>query len=235
LKPTYLEINRLTNRVFVVSYGDNSVTVIDGATDDIEVQVSSGGLAAWGLAINPKLNRVYVSHRDSGSITTLDGGAGYQVLMPQTIEPCGGMGSAPYEMDFIPQTDKLYVACSPDGSVNSAAIYQTNAWGLDRRTFLSIGDGGGDGGGVVVDGATGNAFFTNSRANTVSVISGSTDSVVATIAVGGDPFGIGADPIGGVVYVANRQSDDLTVITESQALATLRHEVPTAVGHKGQE
>jgi YVTN family beta-propeller protein len=235
-QPTFVEINRLTNRVFVVSYSDNSVTVIDGDTDEIEVRVSSGGLAAWGLAINPNLNRVYVSNRDSGNITTLDGDAGYQVLVPQTIAPCGGAGSAPYEMDFNPQNDKLYVACSPYGSVDSAAIYQANSWGLDSRTFLSIDDGGGDsGGGVVVDGATGNVFLTNSQANTVSLISGTTDNVVATIAVGSDPFGIGADPISGVVYVANRQSDDLTVITDSQALARLRHQPPTAIGYEEQE
>lgn len=210
-----MEINRLTHRVVVVSYGDNSVTVIDGDTDAIELRVGTGGLAAWGLAINPNLNRVYVSNRDSGSITTLDGNAGYQVLAPQTIEPCGGAGSAPYEMDFNPQNDKLYVACSPYGSVDSAAIYRASSWGLEKRAFLSIDDGGDDGGGgVVVDGATGNVFFTNSQANTVSVIGGSTDSVVATIAVGSDPFGVGVDPISGVVYVANREGNDLTVIAD---------------------
>ena len=30
-------------------------------------------------------------------------------------------------------------------------------------------------------------------------------------------------------------ADGMTVITDSQALATLRHQLPTAVGHKGQE
>ena len=67
------------------------------------------------------------------------------------------------------------------------------------------------------------------------MVGGSTDSVVATIAVGSDPFGIGADPVASVVYVANRQSNDLTVITDSQALAALPQQIPTAVGHKGQE
>ena len=88
---------------------------------------------------------------------------------------------------------------------------------------------------MVVDSATGNVFFTNSQANTVSVISGSTDSVGATIAVGSDLFGIGLDAISGAVSVANRQNHDLTVITDSQALATLRHQPPTAVGHEEQE
>jgi DNA-binding beta-propeller fold protein YncE len=48
----------------------------------------------------------------------------------------------------------------------------------------------------------------------LSVISGSTDSVVATMAVGSDPFGIGADPISRVVHMAGRQSNNLMVIAD---------------------
>jgi YVTN family beta-propeller protein len=217
-KPTFVDINRLTNRVFVVSYGNNSVTVINGETDQVETTVGTGGLAAWGLAVNPNLNRVYVGNRDSGDVTTLDGNNGYAVISWQTIKPCGGGGSAPYELDFNPQNDKLYVACSPFHEVNSAAILQAGTWGLNSLAFVSIGNGGDDGGGgVVVDGATGNAFFTNSAANSVSVIGGTSNRVVATIATGRDPFGIGADPSVGMVYVANRRSNDLTVIADTFA------------------
>ena len=106
-------INEVTNQVFVVTYGNNSVVVLDGATDTILDIKSSGGFGAWGLAVNPTLNRLYVSNRDTGSVTTLDGANGFQVINSQTIAPCGSMGSSPYGLGFNPNNAKLYIACAP--------------------------------------------------------------------------------------------------------------------------
>ena len=217
-KPTFVRINENTNRVFVVTYGNNNVVVLDGASDTILDSKPTGGFGAWGLAVNRTINRLYVSNRDSGSVTTLDGTIGFQVIGSQTISPCGGAGSSPYGLGYNPVNAKLYVACSPSGSVNSAAIYQSSSGGLTRLAFLSIGDGGENGGGgVAVNTATGNVFFTNSEANTVSVISGATDRVIETMPVGYDPFGDGVDPSTGRVFVANRDSGDMSVFKDPSA------------------
>jgi YVTN family beta-propeller protein len=219
-QPTFVRINESTNRVFVVTYGNNSVVVLDGATDTLLDIKSSGGFGAWGLAVDPRLNRLYVSNRDSGSVTTLDGTIDFQVISSQTIAPCGGLGSSPYGLGFNPANAKLYIACSPSGSVNSAAVYRTSSGGLSRLAFLTIGDGGADGGGgVAVNTATGSAFFTNSRDNTVSVIGGSSDHVISTIPVGTNPFGDGVDPGTGRVFVANRNSGDVSVFSDPAAQA----------------
>jgi YVTN family beta-propeller protein len=211
--PTFVEINPQTNRIYTVKYGSNSLVVINGYTDEIENSVGTGGLGAWDLAVNPNLNRVYISHRDSGTVTTLDGNNGYQVLGLQTITPCGGAGSAPRSLDFNPGNNKLYIACSPQESVNSAAIYAAGSNGLTRLAFFAIGDGGdAGGGGVAVDTATGNVFFTNSRANTVSVVSGATDGVIDTAPAGANPYGAVVDPTTQRAYIGNRDSHDLTVI-----------------------
>jgi YVTN family beta-propeller protein len=211
-KPIFVKINPVTNRVFVVTYGNSSVTVINGATDTLETTVPSGGSAAWGLAVDPNTNLVYVSNRDSGTVTTLDGNHGYQVVASRTIQPCGGAGAAPYGLAFNPLNSKLYIACSPFHNVNRAAVYRANAVGMTRLAFLPIGDGGDDGGGgVAVDGATSNVFFTNSAANTVSVISGSTDTVIATLPTGLSPFGVAVDAVTRRAFVVNRDSNDLSV------------------------
>ena len=213
--PTFVEIHEETNRIYVVRYGSNSLVVIDGATDTIESTVGTGGVGAWGLALNPHLNRVYVSNRDSGTVTTLDGNDGYRIIDSQTIKPCGGTGSAPYGLGFNPINNKLYVACSPSGSVNTAAVYAAGTSGLTPLTLLNIGDGGDKGGGgVVVNPATGNVFFTNSRANTVSIVSGATDRVIGTLATGRSPFGAAVNSAAGKVYVGNQDSHDLTVIRD---------------------
>jgi YVTN family beta-propeller protein len=214
--PTFVGINPQTSRIFIVKYGGNALVVINGNTDAIETSVGTGGVGAWGLAVNPNLNRVYISNRDSGTVTTLDGNNGYQILSSQTIRPCGGAGSAPYGLGFNPNNNKLYIACSPFQNVDSAAVYAASSEGLTPLAFFLIGDGSdAGGGGVAVDTATGNVFFTNSRANTVSVVSGTTDRVIGTVAAGTNPYGAAADPTTQQVYIGNRDSHNLTVIRDT--------------------
>ena len=213
--PTFVRINENTNQVFVVTYGNDSVVVLDGVTDDILYAKSSGGFGAWGLAVNPVLNRLYISNRDTGSVTTLDGANGFQVLNSQTVAPCGPMGSSPYGLGFNQNNARLYVACAPEQSVNGAAIYSAGLSGLSQRVYVTIGEGGADGGGgVAVNTATGNVFITNSAADTVSVISGASNQVTTTIPVGANPFGAGVDPGTGRVFVANRNSGDVSVFKD---------------------
>jgi YVTN family beta-propeller protein len=214
--PTFVKVNPLTNRVFVVTYGNSRVAVVNGATDTLETTVPSGGLAAWGLAVDPNANLVYVSNRDSGTVTVLDGNHSYQAIMSRALQPCGGAGASPYGLDFNPSNSKLYIACSPSQNVNRIAVYRATVVSLTRLAFLPVGDGGDDGGGgVAVDRATSNVFVTNSAANTVSVLSGVTDTVIATLPTGLNPFGAAADPVSRRVFVVNRDSHDLSVYLDT--------------------
>jgi YVTN family beta-propeller protein len=206
--PTFVAINLVTNRIFVPTYGNNGVVVINGSSDTIERIAGGGGIGTWGIAVNPNLNRVYVSNRDAGNVTTLDGNNNYQVIEDQTIKPCGQRGS-PYGLNFNRVNNKLYVACAPAGEVNQAAIYHASPTGLSLLAVVNIGNGGRDGGGgIAIDTATGNAFFTNSVANTVSVIGGNSNAVVATVPVGANPFGAAADSVTRRVFVGNRDSNN---------------------------
>lgn len=212
-EPTFVKVNESTNTAFVITYGNNGLAVINGDTDRLIGVKGVGGAGAWGLAINPNLNRLYVSTRDTGGVQVLDGTAGYKII--GGISPCGDTGASPYGLEFNPVNDRLYIACAPHGNVNTAAVYQSTAGGLSRLGSTSIGNGGGDGGGgVAVNPANGHAFFTNSLANTVSVLNGSTNKVAATVPVGGNPFGLAVDPGTGRVYVADRASNDLYVFTD---------------------
>jgi YVTN family beta-propeller protein len=215
---TFVKINLLTNRVFVVDYARDAVWIINGETDTVESIKGSHGVGAWGLAVNPNLNRVYVSNRDTGTVTTLDGNNNYAVIADQTVSPCNSTGSAPYGLEFNPVNNKLYVACAPHGWVDTAVVYAASSAGLTSLAHLSIGNGGGDGGGgVAVDTATGNVFFTNSMANTVSVIGGASNTVRATVPVGNDPFGAAVDPTTKRVYVGNRTGNNVTVLLDTYA------------------
>ncbi len=49
--------------------------------------------------------------------------------------------------------------------------------------------------------------------DSVSVISGATNTVVATVTVGSAPYGVGVDARTNMVYVANRFSNTVSVIS----------------------
>jgi len=59
------------------------------------------------------------------------------------------------------------------------------------------------------------AYVTNADSNTVSVIARSTNTVVATVPVGGDPNGVAITPDGAFAYVANRAAESVSVIDTS--------------------
>ena len=216
--PTFVKINENTNKIMVALHSNEHVAVIDGNTDTVERYSPSGGIGLWGLALNSNLNQLYTGTRDTGTVQVLDGNSNFALTGAQ-IKPCGSTGSAPYAMEFNPVNNKLYIACSPFHNVNSVAIYQVTSTGaLVRLAFVSVGDGGEDGGGgVAVNTTTGNAFITNSLSNSVSVIGGATNSVISTKPVTANPFGIAVDPSTGHVFVADRDSNDVYVFTDPTA------------------
>ena len=218
-RPTFIKTNPVTDRVFAVTYGDasggNQVVVINPISDTIEAEVAAGGGGAWGLAVDTNLNQIYVGLRDSGAISRLDGNNGYQGIDGQ-FRACGSENTSPYSMDFDPVLNKLYLVCAKYDNVDRAAIFDASYSGLAPRAIVPIGNGGPNGGGgVAADNATGNVFFTNSAANSVSVVSGSTNAVIATVPVGQHPFGAAVNPRTKQVFIGNGVSNDIYVLLDA--------------------
>ncbi len=69
--------------------------------------------------------------------------------------------------------------------------------------------------GVAYDPSNGYIYVANWGANTVSVIDGRDNSVIATIKVGTGPYGITFDPSNGNLYVADSESEQVSVIDGS--------------------
>ncbi len=65
---------------------------------------------------------------------------------------------------------------------------------------------------VGVNLVTGDIYVVNSASDTVSVISGVTNSVTATINTGTDPVALAVNPLSNMIYVVNNGSNNITVI-----------------------
>lgn len=61
-------------------------------------------------------------------------------------------------------------------------------------------------------GHNGVAYVTNFNDDTVQVIETATNSIVATIPVGDQPYGVAVSPDGGQVYVTKRSSNTVSVL-----------------------
>src|SRR5256712_3205154 len=67
---------------------------------------------------------------------------------------------------------------------------------------------------VAYDSGKGEVFVANSQSNTLSVISDTTNTVVATIPVGSTPYGVAYDGGKGEVFVTNLASNSVSVISD---------------------
>lgn len=83
-------------------------------------------------------------------------------------------------------------------------------------------------GSVGVNPQTDTIYVTNPANNTVSVISGSSDSVVDTIPVLSNPSGIAVNPIANKIYVSHPNDNSVSVIDGSTNSVTDRIQIPGA-------
>lgn len=213
-QPTFVGYLPAYQRVFVALHGIHAIAVINAVNNTVERIVSVDDRGPWGLAVNPNLNRVYVTFRETATMVTLDPSRNWAPLPGHTIQPCGRQPAAPYGIAFNQNTNKLYVACAPAGNVNTAAVYYASSGGLIELRRQAIGSGGPNGGGVAVNLASGYAFFTNSAADTVSIIGHPSNQVIGQEPTGRDPFAVAVDGIGGRVIVGNRGSNNLTIFDD---------------------
>ena len=70
--PIAIGINTNTNRVYVVNYRSDSVSVIDGDTNQKIIDIPVGD-SPRAIGINQGENKIYVTHLDSNKVSVIDG------------------------------------------------------------------------------------------------------------------------------------------------------------------
>ena len=159
---------------------------------------------AWGLAVNDRLNRVYVSFRETATLVTLDAGSNWEPLTGQTIQPCGGQPAAPFGLAFDSGPMKLFVACAPVGSVNSAVVYQTGSGGLVELKRVTLPMAATTAAGWRSTGPATTPSSPTAARNNVSIIGHPSNQIIGTEAVGQRSRRRGGGPVGGQVIIGNR-------------------------------
>ena len=79
------------NRIYVANFNDNTVSVINGATNAV-IDTIPVGINPAGVAVNPLTNRIYVANRNSDDVSVIDGITNTVIATVPAGDEAGGAG-----------------------------------------------------------------------------------------------------------------------------------------------
>lgn len=174
--------------IYILNYGSDNVSVIDGTTVVTSIPVGSQPDAA---VVDADNGYVYVLNHNSGSVSVIDG-TSVVTTIPVGIEP--------YAAAFDPANGYVYVANWGTGNVSVID-------GTTSVASIRVGEAPSS---ATVDPDNGYVYVANWNSDNVSVIDGTT--IVASIPIGEMPFGAVFAADTGYVYFANEGSDNVSVV-----------------------
>jgi YVTN family beta-propeller protein len=203
--------DRVNNEIYVTNNnltGQSTVSVISGSTVLATVPVGDGSQE---MTQTPN-GYVYVSNTLTSNVSVINGSTN---TVQATIS--GGGLDWPVGEAYDSQNGNIYVANYASGTSGTVTvIHGTSANG-------TIDHLGSDPQGVTYDPVNGYVYVTNEYSGNVSVINATSDSVIASVATGGLPWGITCDLKTGEVFVANvntASQNQVTVISGTTVSST---------------
>jgi YVTN family beta-propeller protein/autotransporter-associated beta strand protein len=196
---------------------DNTVSVINTATNTAVGSPIPVGAGPFGIAVTPNGSAVYVANNVGNSVSVIDT-ATKTVIATITA----GIGTNPQGLAITPNGQFLYVANFASNTVSKISTASNTVVAV-IATPVATEPGSLS---VTPDGQF--VYVTNQNAGSVTVISTSTDTLVgAPIPVGTNPFGVSATPNGQFVFVTNFGSNNVFVINTATNTVTT---APISVG-----
>jgi YVTN family beta-propeller protein len=187
--PAGIAIDQATDTVYVANIGDNTVSVIDGATCNAIVHGGCGqtpptiatGNAPLPIGLNQATGTLYIGNQGDDTVSVIDAATCNAVVhmgCGQTA-PTVAIADAPFGLAVDQQNDTVYVANT------GVEEFQTGYANLTSSVS-------------VINGAGCNATTFASCANTP-----------ASVPVGGFPWDVAVDPVSQMVYVTSIVDSDV--------------------------
>jgi len=213
--PYEVSVDTQSNKVYVANYKGDTVSVIDGTNYKILQNITVGKNPS-SIVFNPNDNKVYVANSGDNTVSVIDG-TNYKILKTITV------GKNPSSMIFNPNDNKVYVVNKGDNTVSvidernnndiAVAIFEVG----NNPTSININE---DQNILYIvnnldNKLTAIAMGNNLMKNIISFFNmGNQPSefVINKIPVGIHPSGIATDAETTMIYVANTDSDTVSVI-----------------------
>jgi YVTN family beta-propeller protein len=171
--PETMGINIHTNTIYVANYLDNTLSVIDGENNtkignDIPV-----GEGPTGIGVDEDTNTIYVANLDDNTVSVIDGENNTKIGNDIPV------GNGPTGIGVNPSTKTIYVS-NEDDSVS--IINGTNNTKINE---IPVGNAPED---IGVNWDTNTIYVANNWDNSVSVIDGKANKVIAKVTFNTEPF-----------------------------------------------
>ncbi len=195
--PIAVGVNPNTNRIYVVNYKSDTVSVIDGLTSTV-LDTIYVGRAPVDIGVNAATNRIYVINRESNDVSVINGDT-------NSIMTTISLTEKPNCIGVNPRTNRIYVGYT----TNRISIIN----GISNELLGDVeGYPGHTPSGIAANIITNRIYVTNLASDDVSVINGSTDRALEKVRVGSFPDAIGINPDTNFIYVANYEGNNVSVI-----------------------
>lgn len=202
-------------QAYISNYLDNTVSVIDVATDTVIDNfrfrsLPDGDLGPWGVAVRPGGQEVYFSQPH---FRPFAGGDAVAAIGTSAGHPkrdvAVGRGALGIAVD--PLGRKLYQVNADDGSITVIRVGDKSTTTLEPGLNYPFGIAA-----ALVEGGV-RLYVTENGSDTVAVVDPAQGTVLSRISVGRSPTGIAVNPSGTRVYVANYLDQTLSVINAATA------------------
>ncbi|KRE71343.1 YncE family protein [Paenibacillus sp. Soil750] len=167
-------INPLTNRLYVIQ-GDNHLGVLDTKTNKIITTIKIGKMPSY-MAINTRTNRIYVSNFYDGTVSVISG------LTNRVISTIK-VGERSDHIALNTHTNLVYVSTISLRSRNAHLVVLNGATNKVHRKIPFKGRPSQ----ILVNALTNRIYVTNTTTDTLAVIRGDTNNIIATRKVGRNP------------------------------------------------
>jgi len=195
LGPIAVAVDPLANKIYVANVNTNSVTVIDGATNNTtSIAVGTNPQA---VALNSSTSKIFVADGGSNDVAMIDGPT-------NTLQGPILVGTNPRDLAVDPSTNQIYVANYNSNNVTLIDGALRFKWTIVAGTNPCA---------VAVNPNTNNIYVANYGSNNVTVIyAPGTTYTTTTVAVGANPYAVAVNPVTNQIYVANNGGDSVTMI-----------------------
>lgn len=208
--PRDVVTDHATGRVYVANFNLGTVTVIDGESEEIFDEISTGG-APNGLAIDAVDGLLYVSDFVNDQVTVID-------LVSGEVLDMISVGDGPDGIE-VDEDGYVWVSNLNDGTVTVLPPFFDNGSGGAQGEGETIAVGG-QALALAINPLTDNVFVANYADDTVSVIDRLSREVTDTLDVGDGPNAVGVAATAGMVYVGNHEDDTITPISDRAPIVT---------------
>ncbi|TAK33738.1 MAG: YncE family protein [Chloroflexota bacterium] len=203
--PFGVAVNPTTNRIYVGNADSNSVSVIDGSSNTVLSTISFAAGPA-GIAVNPATNRIYVITTGAAGVLSVIDGSNNSVITTLAS------GSNSAQVTVNPVTNRFYVTNTMIGNVS--------VFDGANNTFLvaiPLGPVPTGSAGVGVNPTTNHIYATtfSEGTNSVSVIDGASNAILATLPGIGGSGNVAANPATNTIYVTTPELNDVAVIEDA--------------------